>query len=229
MSRLRTVRHIFGTIAPAVHRLVATALDETVDEGIGAAVSAWQADGWLRYDDHEANCTIQLYRCLEESIRRIPRLRLLSARLEWVQPTPQMYAGIQSATKTSRPDLRLSIGRDAGITLECKRLSLGEGHPRNYVYEGMNRFVSGNYSASETRGGMVGYVQADAPAEILLAVNVAVAGHPSMGAGHELQPDASIAAVTDRYKSSHDRASLSGIELTHYWLDMGSGSGPEPA
>jgi hypothetical protein len=191
-----------------------------LDEVVVAAVASWESDGWRSFDDHEANRTVQLYKWIEEAIRVTPDLRSLSPRLEWVQPTPQMYAGTESATKIPRPDIRIFVGTSAGVTVECKRLSLSNQHPVRYVGEGMNRFVSGSYSSSEERGRMVGYVEADRPHQIVAAVNASVCSHPAMGPDHVLDVALPAGSSLHRYRSSHKRAPLPDISLIHHWIDV---------
>jgi hypothetical protein len=220
MNRLRNVRTIFGAVTPAVHRLMATAIDDMINEAMNAAVSSWRDDAWIRFGDHEADCTVQLHARVEEAVRKTPRLRSLSPRLEWVQVTPGMLAGTESAATAGRPDLRFYVGLRVGVAAECKRLSLGAGHPRLYVNEGMARFVTGEYASKETRGGMIGYVQADQPDEIVGVINRNVIAHAAMGPGHELRRAAAQQAITDRYRSEHQRVKMSTIDLEHYLVDM---------
>jgi hypothetical protein len=220
MSRLRTLRWVYGQLVPGLESALASALDVMVDDAVVAAVSSWSADGWRSFDDHEANRTMQLYKWIEEAVHVNPSLRSLTPRLEWVQPTPGMYAGTESATKVPRPDIRLAVGAAAGITLECKRLSLGSQHPSRYVNEGMKRFVSGEYAAAEAQGRMVGYIEADDEADILAAVNAAVVSSPSMGANHVLHVFALDAPSLHRYRSEHTREKSPPIRLVHHWIDV---------
>lgn len=219
MSRLRNVRTIFGAVTPAIHRLMATAIDDMIDEAVNTAVASWHADGWTTFGPHEADCTVQLYARMEDAVRKTPALRTLSPRLEWVQVTPAMLAGTESAATAGRPDLRFYVG-SAGRTVECKRLSLATSHPRLYVDEGMARFVTGAYASSETRGGMVGYVQEDAPDDIVTAINKSVLAHIAMGKGHELKAVAPRGSSTERYASRHQRVSMPTIDLAHYLVDI---------
>jgi hypothetical protein len=174
MSRMRAVRKVYGTVSPYFQRIIAKNLDSIIDEMLNAAVSMWAAEQWIRFDDHEANCTIQLYRCSQHVIHTTAVLHGLTIRSEWVQPTPEMLAGRESAERMNRPDLRVTIGDEAGITIECKRLALSGGYPKKYVDEGMDRFVAGTYSKDETKAAMIGYMQGGDCDELVAAINVAV-------------------------------------------------------
>lgn len=220
MSRFRAVRRVYGTIAPLLQRYVARDLDSMIDRMLNAAVSMWAAEHWIRFDDREANCTIQLYRCIEHVIRTTADLCVLTVRLEWVQPTPAMLAGQESAQKMRRPDLRVTVGYEAGITIECKRLSLSGGYPKKYVADGMDRFVSGEYSKRETKAAMVGYTQGAECDELVAAINVAVEAHHRMGASHRLYPVEPLPFIPDMYESLHDRTRHPRIVVSHYLIDV---------
>lgn len=198
-----------------------------IDDMLDASVSMWAAEGWIRFNDQEVNCTIQLYRCSEHVIRTTAMLYTLTVRLEWVQPTLAMLAGQESATRMSRPDMRVTIGYQTGITIECKRLSLSNGLPKKYVGEGMDRFVSGVYSKDESKAAMVGYVQGAKCNELLDAVNTEVDAHPRMGASHRLNPAKPLSFINHKWESSHERGLYPHIVISHYWVTLSVAGGKD--
>ncbi len=219
MARLRTLRRVYGLIDQPLQRLLSRDIDDAIEETLIAAAASWKTDGLQRFNDEEANCTIQLYRWGDEAIRKTSTLHALSLQLEWVQPTPEMLAGKEDAGNSSRPDLRFSIG-SVGRTVECKRLTARSPWLRRYVYEGMDRFVSGVYAPSEDRGNMVGYMQADEPTTIVDGINTQVAAHPAMGSSHKLVPSSARPPIQDVFRSTHIRKSSPSILLTHYLVDL---------
>ena len=150
----------------------------------------------------------------------MPELRILSLQIESVQPTPAMLAGEESATKMTRPDIRVRISQEGDLIIECKRLSLSQSHPRKYVREGMMRFIEGEYGRRRAFGAMVGYILADKAEDIVAAINKQVEAHPDLTTDDHLQPLPPGTSIQHRYSSIHKRTKQQPIRLTHYHLDL---------
>lgn len=223
MSNFRAISRIYGVLAPALHKLIAVDIEAMLDEILDGAAGLWASNDYTRFNDDEANCTIQLYRWSDEIVRTTMGLRVITITLEWVQPTPGMIAGLENATGSSRPDLKVAIGRAVHLTIECKRLSLSNDHPRRYVTQGIARFVSGEYARTQQRGVMVGYVQADDPGSIVEKVNGVIVGHPLMGSSHQLKEATALTHVNFVYGSDHQRVEMPAIQLKHYLMDLRGG------
>jgi hypothetical protein len=222
MGPYRQLSRIYGVISPAIHQLVSHDIDGLIDQLILEGLAQWRAANWHRFDDLEINCTVQLYRWIREAGRYTPALRILTVQLEWVQPTPTMIDGSESAAGMRRPDLRISCGQASARSIECKRLALADSLPKRYVDEGIYRFVSAFYGADEDRGAMIGYVQANEPADVIVAVNSAVEAHGDMGATHRLHFHDSPSSILHRYGSNHSRNHRSELRLRHYLVDIRS-------
>lgn len=184
-----------------------------------AAFDKWSANGWHTFDQMEANCTVQLYRWLVEAKRADSRLAFLAIELEFLMLTPAMLAGEASGMSAKRPDVCLSVGRSA-IHVECKRLRVDGSWCRDYVGQGMARFVGSSYGAGEALGLMVGYVQQEKSNGLLDAVNSVVLSTASMGSSHQLTASAAESFGTSHH-STHARASDVPIELRHLWVLLG--------
>ncbi|MEA2432657.1 MAG: hypothetical protein QOG54_114 [Actinomycetota bacterium] len=219
-GRFRTLRRIVGTLSPPIHRLLAQDLAALVTGLLDAAVARWAADGWTRFNDHETNCTIQVFRWAQETLRLQPEFSVFTVTLESVSPTRRMLLGQDSAASMRRPDLRISLGLEAKLMVECKRLSLDSSHPAEYVHEGMYRFVTGAYAPMDTLGAMMGYIIADEPTAIANAINTQIDAHDGMGTSHRLEVGTVLSAIPFHYKSSHVRMARSQIELAHLWIDL---------
>jgi hypothetical protein len=214
------VVRLWGRVTPVVQARAAQDIAGHIDALIIEALDRWHADGWQRFDDQEANCTIQLYRWADDACRDTPRFCLLEIVLEWQQPTPGMLNGTESAVAMRRPDLRVRIGRANGLTIECKRLSRAAGHVMGYVDDGIRRFVTGAYAATETGGTMVGYVQTDEPPDIVDAINDRIDTHPEMGPTDILQPIPTVHPYVHRFRSEHARVELEPLALSHFLPDL---------
>lgn len=218
LGRLRN--RVYGAIVPSIQHRVAQDLDELVDRLLEEAAKIWRDDGWRRFDDREANCTIQIYRCSREAKRRELMYGLLLVQIEYVMPTRKMLIGTEDASGMSRPDIRVSVG-EVGRIVECKRLSLGRGQPRSYVYDGIARFVAGTYDSGGDVEYVVGYLQADPVDEVVEAVNDHVRKHPTMGQLDVLSRDqVKPTGVAYRYGSRHRRNGTAPFEIRHYVLDV---------
>lgn len=220
MTLFDNVVQLWGRITPTIQATAAQDIANHIDALLAEALDRWHADGWQRFDDQEANCTIQLYRWADDACRDTPRFRLLEIVLEWHQPTPGMLNGTESAVAMRRPDLRVRIGHTGALTTECKRLSLSAGHIKGYVDDGIRRFVTGAYAATETGGAMVGYIQADDPGDIVDAINGRIDTRPDMGPTHRLQPSSAVHSHRHRLRSEHTRVGLEPCALSHFLPDL---------
>jgi len=147
-----------GFVAASLQNRVAADLDVQVRDLLDAAVVLWAQASWHSYNAGEDNCTVQLYRWCTEVIRRDARFSLLTLQFQWVKLTPEMLEGLADVATAKRPDLRIQVG-GAGRALECKRLSVAGQWTRDYVRDGLARFVVGNYGQDEDVGFMIGFCQ----------------------------------------------------------------------
>lgn len=219
MTPYRSLNRIYGVISPTITSLISRDIDDLIDQLIVQAVDLWRLANWQRFDDLEINCTIQLFKWISEAKHRKRNLEILNVQLEYVLPTPEMMAGTQSAATMSRPDIRISIGQAAERLLECKRLSLSNSHPKLYVLQGMSRFLTEHYGG-QARAAMIGYVQADNPRKVVVAINREVAATAGMGSGAQLRCGRSRQQSLYRYESIHHGTALTTVTLRHYILDL---------
>lgn len=220
LGRLRN--RVFGTIVPSIQSVVAQDIDELVEQLIEDAAEIWRAAAWHRFDDKEANCTIQMYRCSREVQRRNAMYGVLAIRIEFVMPTPAMFDGLEDATGMARPDIHIAVG-EVGRIVECKRLSLGGGKPRAYVHEGITRFVCGPYASEGDAEYMIGYLQADDVDQVVAEVNRQVVGHPVMDGSdvlHPAPPARPLAASVHHFRSEHKRQGVNPFHIRHKIIDV---------
>lgn len=211
---------VSGTVAQVLRDQVADNLDERVHEILDAAVALWELDGWTSWDGAEGDCTVQVYRWCRHLIRHDQRFVFVSVQIEWVYVTAAMFAGAEKVKAADRPDLRVEVGA-VGRAVECKRLAPRGGWARDYVHEGLARFVVGDYARKEPMGYMIGYVQSGRHAEMLKKINLQVVGHPSMGAPDQLQPLAAAGAKSSWSRSNHKRMMLMPIQVDHLLVEVG--------
>ncbi|GAB3148240.1 hypothetical protein GCM10027058_08520 [Microbacterium neimengense] len=210
---------VVGHISVGISALAARRLPTLVNDMFAEALSRWAFNNWATFDHLEANCTGQLYRWLHEARRSDARFRVLEVGIENVTLTPAMWDGTESVTTAVRPDLRIRVG-DRELIIEAKRLSCSGNLAREYVYNGMSRFVSARYAAREGQGMMVGYIQERLDVSTLRdRVNGYVHSHPDMGAEHKLLDEAATPTGT-WLNSSHQRAVASPIDLRHVWVNL---------
>ncbi len=186
-------------------------LVELVEESL----TRWAACGWVRHSNCENDCNVQLYRFADQARRENPSLRLFRVELDAALPSKEMLQGTMSTKTMPRPDLKIRMGKTR-VSVECKRLGTHGGHPREYVDNGIARFVTGNYAGSHGFGLMVGYVQKGSPVDLVCKINKRVRNHDDMGEDHCLSPQS-----PSRYKSTHNRSSGQQVRLEHFLPCLG--------
>jgi hypothetical protein len=67
---------------------------------------------------------------------------------------------VADPSRVPRPDIELLLGmnHNVRIVLECKRLLRGSATARQYVVQGVQRFVEGRYCTDEGTGWMIGFL-----------------------------------------------------------------------
>jgi hypothetical protein len=219
MSPFRQLSRLYGAVAPQLQALIARDIVRLVDDLFDAAIALWSAAGWHRFDDLEANCTIQVFRWAQVAAGRDAALRVLHVELEWYQPSPAQLAGTESAVGMPRPDIRVSIGA-VGVLAECKRLAAVGSLPKAYVDNGIARFVANTYRSETGLAVMVGYLVADTVDAVVPAINQHVDAHTLMGSSHRLVSSTPVATYVALYSSAHARGNAPELRLRHYLCPM---------
>ncbi len=220
---------VVGVAARTLQDRVAQHLDRHTEELLIAAAGMWQHGGWPRFDDDEANCTVQMYGYSRACIRNNPRFTLISVHLEWIDVTPEILQGKQSAKTAKRPDMRIEAGT-AGRTIECKRIAATGSWPRRYVHDGLARFVTGSYGHDETTGFMIGYVtdgrlpRLPHLSHLVSRINHYIRRHSNMGSGQQItathHSPPTLVGVSRHSRSS--QPNLSPIDTSHLLIDLDS-------
>lgn len=212
----KIVDRVTGNMDAGIHALARRRLPELVHDILEDAVARWAQNNWDRFDQREVNCTVQLYRWLKEAQRADKRFHVLEIVIENLLPSPEMLDATASVTTAARSDLRIGV-RQGELILEAKRLASSGPWCKEYVHNGIARFVNATYAATESLAMMIGYVQQPAAAGLRDRVNHYVLSHVSMGLGHELT-DVKIDADRAWLASSHQRPSSGPIQLRHLWI-----------
>lgn len=212
----RALDRVAGRVSQALQQRAERRFPELVESLMRLALEMWAGNSWHTFDQMEVNCTAQLYRWLQEAKRGDLQFSHLNIELEYLNLTPAMFAGNESVVTAVRQDLRVGIGQ-VGIQIEAKRLVASGNWCHDYVYNGIQRFVSSSYGANDPLGVMVGYVQQATCDGLLGSVNGFVVAHPLMGRNHQLGT-----TLTEPYglshSSSHLRPSDVTIDLRHVWV-----------
>ncbi|BBX31051.1 hypothetical protein MMAGJ_03330 [Mycolicibacterium mageritense] len=214
----RALGRVTGRVALALQQQAARKFPETIDALILEALERWRQNRWRTFDEGEVNCTAQLYRWLKEAKRADSQFFHVNIELEFINLTPEMLTGEESVTTARRPDLNLSL-EPLSVHVECKRLRSHGTWCRDYVNNGMERFVSAAYGAGAPLGVMVGYVQQVTTDGLLDAVNGFVATHTLMGNEHRLgKTRTEYFGLT--HQSTHHRTADVTIDLKHVWIQF---------
>lgn len=208
-----------GVVYHVLRDQVAAGVDVRVHEMLDAAVQRWCNEGWPASDMAEDDCTVQLHKHCLAIAHEDGRFAFMDPTFNWVYLTEGMLAGKDPVKKAKRPDLRISIGKVAGRAVECKRLALKGGLTKDYVEDGMGRFVRGEYAPSEPIGYMIGYAREDELDDLVRSINGHVETHALMGATHQLQPTASTVGAAWHH-SHHTRTAFEPIDLDHLLIKV---------
>lgn len=109
-------------------------------------------------------------------------------------------------------------GHDPHAIIECKRIAGSDTHLcREYVVEGVDRFITGKYGANHGIGFMVGYVLSGTGDQSADGVNAYL--------GRVTRTDDMLAksSTAGAWESKHERtAPMSEVRLHHAFLEMGA-------
>lgn len=209
-----------GVLASDLLECVLNRHRRTVHELLASAAVEWLQAGCPRFNDHEASCTAGLVGRLLNKIDEGKVLRLQPmVTLETGAWTPEHFAGKLDPTRVPRPDVVIWLGlqHEARMNVECKRLLSGSATPRDYVKDGLCRFLNGRYPVDEGVGAMIGFLLDRAPPVACEQINRAV--NTFVGRDEPLKKDEPLATLDSVYRSAHSR-DAGDIELVHLLLDM---------
>jgi|SRR6185437_5953575 len=208
-----------GAMAEYIIEAFTNRAHETIRKWVLDAVALWAHDGFSRFDDQETSCTARLYHYCDR-LRSERRGAYLLFNLEYDAPvlTADMREGRQHPKFARKPDISVVIDQTR-IHLEAKLLKPRplSGLPRQYVEEGMMRFIDGFYPiAVGYEGMMIAYVLEESTPENFEAVNTNISTNLRLGPRNTVTLSERIDDVVDLYVSNHSTCSLLhvGIDLT---------------
>lgn len=194
-----------------VDGLVCDLLDETL--------ARWHASGWSRAGDDEGSCTVRIFNYMQEARHADDKYFCLAIEYEAHELTRAMLEGTVRPARARRPDLRIGVDT-VRRRLECKRLDDLTVLTREYVANGMVRFISGAYGLEDPSGYMIGYAK---PGTSLPAIVNRINDHLV----HQLAPpsESKLLYVATRnswswYESRHERPARGKILLKHVIVSL---------
>jgi hypothetical protein len=185
---------------------------------LAAAAQEWMAAGCIRFSDQEVACTAAVAGCLKRNLqqRRTTSLQIL-AFLETGGWTEAHLNGTADPAKVPRPDLALYLGlhHDVQMTIECKRLLNPSATARDYVNDGLSRFLNGRYPTDSGCATMIGFLLDRDPPRAQAQINGVI--EELLDQNQILQPASPLGKLESIYRSMH---SAKEIEAVHLLLDM---------
>ena len=215
MSYRNLIVEVSGRLRHIHSVLVVDDVKAMVIELINESLARWKATGWFRYSDREGDCTVRLVHYAREAKRQLDSLILCEIHYDNPLLTIGMLEGMKSTSFATRPDLRILVG-DIGISIECKRLGTHRNQPRNYVNDGIDRFVTGEYAMPNGFGIMVGYVQGGNRNKLLQKVNKVIETHSAMGPDNQLSALNGTQRCRSRHQLANAEASADPVQLEHF-------------
>ena len=210
MTLRKLISKFWGELSEPVAFQVVDDIQLLLSKLLDEALTRWCNENWSRASNDENDCTVRVYVYLQESINKNGAFSTLSVQLQGGLPSKEMLAGRASTKRMPFPDLRVCMG-ETGVSVECKCLGKS-GSQREYVYEGIDRFVTRGYAEPYSIGFMIGYVQNQNPASHVPAINRHITGHAAMGPTHRLKQ----IHWTHRYLSIHARSGADDVRLEHF-------------
>jgi hypothetical protein len=132
--------------------------DYLIPQILDLVVSAWEVFSKPKIDDHEVPITKRFRATLRQQ-KKLVRLPVMIDR-----EVPE--DDLESGTEKGRIDLRFTAGcrEDVYFSFECKRLNViskdgkRESKAKDYVVDGMMRYITSQYASELICGGMIGYI-----------------------------------------------------------------------
>lgn len=198
-----------------IERAVA-GLEAMVDQLFRDAFILWMTRSLVRDSDEEPSCMVVFYGCcLEVLSAQETALRIV---YESAQPTRQMLAGLEHPKKAPRPDMSILYGSRYTIRVEAKRLMCGDSLPKQYVQEGMRRFIEEKYSSSQGKAGyLLGFVVRDETTDVVNAINHAILRESDFTAGDQLT---AVTVPLQRFCRCESNHHSSELRLIHNFFDV---------
>lgn len=178
------------------------------------AAEEWMAGGCIRFSDAEVACTAAVVGCLKRNLKHRRRGGLqLVAFLETGGWTEAHLDGSADPAAVPRPDLALYLGvhHDVQMTIECKRLLNPSATARDYVVDGMCRFLDGRYPTDSGCATMVGFLLDRDALKAQAQINAVI--EDLLDKRQILQPSSPIGTLDSVYRSQHSAMDLETIHL----------------
>lgn len=185
---------------------------------LAEAAEEWIAGGCIRFSDQEVACTAAVAGCLNRNLqqRRTSGLQIL-AFLETGGWTEAHFNGTADPATVPRPDLALYLGlhHDVQMTIECKRLLKSSATARDYIVDGLCRFLNGRYASDSGCATMIGFLLDREPPEAHDQINGVI--EEVLDKDQILHLASPLGNFKSIYRSEH---SIKEIEGVHLLLDM---------
>ena len=163
----------FHGSAESLAHEVSPLMEMRIHQLIVAGFRLWANEGFVRFDNHEGSFAVRMLYHMND-VRREWELGVRVCREQPVD-TDAILAGTGNPAKARRIDLMIfvenSFDGDTFLGVECKRLDLSADLCREYVKEGMMRFVDGHYAVKTRIAAMIGYVIDGSPGDTMVKVN----------------------------------------------------------
>lgn len=187
---------------------------------LAAAAEEWIADGCPRFSDHETSCTAVLVGFLADALRHgrasAFQIAVFPETGGW---TDAYLDGRLDPDTVPRPDIALFLGlqHDVKMPVECKRLLRPNATARNYVLQGLCRFLSGTYESSNGEATMICFVMDRDASEACEDINEVI--REQLSADQILKAAPALGSSETVYHSQHAPAG-GPLQTVHLLLDI---------
>lgn len=218
---MMTLAQGFHGSAESLAHEVSPLMERRIHQLIVAGFRRWATEGFVRFNNKEESLSVMMLAHMN-AVRREWELGVRVCR-EQLEDTDAILAGTGNPAKARRIDLKVFVGgsfdSETFLGIECKRVDLSADLCREYVRQGMMRFVDGRYATKTRVAAMIGYVIDGSPEDSMTKVNGYV--ESILDSCHSLFPTDSVDELETVYRSCHMRCSpFPRLRLTHFFFDM---------
>jgi hypothetical protein len=188
---------------------------------LAAAAEDWIADGCPRFSDYETSCTAVLVGFLADAVRQgrasAFQIAVFPETGGW---TDAHLDGRADPDTVPRPDIALFLGVHHDVKkmpVECKRLLRPHATARDYVLDGLCRFLDGIYESSDGQATMICFVMDRNAPEACEDINEVI--RDQLSADQVLEAAPALGSLEAVYHSQHEAAG-EPLEAVHLLLDI---------
>jgi hypothetical protein len=195
---------------------------------LALAAQEWAAAGAPRFSDQETSCTAVLVGFLQDRLRARQssgfQIAVFPETGGWSE---EHLDGRADPNRMPRPDIAMFLGvhHDVRMTVECKRLLRPDASARDYILDGLARYLTGAYATTNGQATMICFALDRDASQAVSDINGVIS--ELLGEREVMRYAPALGSFRDVYLSAHSRGS-GEIQAVHLLLDLRDRPAPAP-